>query len=356
MASTSTEEPTRAARRAHRRNPSGAPKQSRSKVHGRDRLTVFLMVVIPTALVLWLVWVPALATVVLGFFRWNGLGGFSTAEFIGMKNYDDIVHIYPPFWPSVQHNVVWLVALFVIPTVLGVFLAVLLDREIRGGKLYQTAFFLPTVLSLALIGFIWQLMYSRDEGLINAVTGGTTDWYGDPSVNLYAVLVAAGWRHTGYIMLLYLAGLKGVDPGLREAAKIDGCTERQVFFKVVFPIMRPINIIVLVITVIESLRAFDLVWVINKGTNGLELISALVTSNIVGEASAHRLRLRPGHDHAAHLDGVRRDLPAHRDARGHLMTTTTTSEALTTTGARGPNRQKSTDLGPARRCCRSSSR
>jgi multiple sugar transport system permease protein len=76
-----------------------------------------------------------------------------------------------------------------------------------------------------------------------------------------------------------------VDPGLREAALMDGCTERQTFFRVVFPVMRPINIIVLVITVIESLRAFDLVWVINKGRNGLELIGALVTQNIIGEAS-----------------------------------------------------------------------
>jgi multiple sugar transport system permease protein len=86
-------------------------------------------------------------------------------------------------------------------------------------------------------------------------------------------------------MLLYLAGLKAVDPSLREAAMIDGANERQAFFRVIFPVMRPINIIVLVVTVIESLRAFDLVWVINKGRNGLELISTLVTSNIIGEAS-----------------------------------------------------------------------
>ena len=97
--------------------------------------------------------------------------------------------------------------------------------------------------------------------------------------------MATSWRHIGYIMLLYLAGLKGVDPALREAAAIDGANEVQTFFRVVFPVMRPINIIVLVVTVIESLRAFDLVWVINKGRNGLELIAALVTSNIVGEAS-----------------------------------------------------------------------
>jgi multiple sugar transport system permease protein len=162
---------------------------------------------------------------------------------------------------------------------------VLVDRGVAGTRFYQTSIYLPVVLSLALIGFIWQLIYSRDQGLINAVPGGTTDWYGDPNVNLWAALVAASWRHAGYIMLLYLAGLKGVDPSLREAAKIDGASESQTFFKVVFPVMRPINIIVLVVTFIESLRAFDLVWVINKGRNGLELISTLVTQNVVGEAS-----------------------------------------------------------------------
>lgn len=255
------------------------------KLGTADRWTVILMVTIPTILVVGLVWVPAISSVVLSFFRWDGLGGIDTAEFIGTKNYTDIFTIYPPFVPAIQNNVIWLVALFLVATPLGMLLAVLLDKEIRGGKFYQTSFFLPTVLSLALIGFIWQLIYSRDQGLINGLTGWTIDWYGDPSVNIWAVIVAAGWRHTGYIMLLYLAGLKGVDVALHEAAKLDGCNERQTFFRIVFPVMRPINIIVLVITVIESLRAFDLVWVINKGRNGLELISALVTQNIVGEAS-----------------------------------------------------------------------
>jgi multiple sugar transport system permease protein len=165
------------------------------------------------------------------------------------------------------------------------FLAVLLDRQLRASAFYRAAFFLPVVLSLALLGFIWQLIYSSDQGLLNAVLGTKVDWYGDPSVNLWSVLVAASWRHTGYIMLLYLAGLKAVDPSLREAAQMDGASERRAFFSVVFPVMRPVNIIILVVTVIESLRAFDLVWVINKGRNGLELISALVTNNVVGEAS-----------------------------------------------------------------------
>ncbi|SBT37147.1 carbohydrate ABC transporter permease [Micromonospora auratinigra] len=250
-----------------------------------DRVVITLMVLVPLLLVLGLVWLPALATVALSGTDWDGIGPLGEIDWVGARNYHDVVSIYPPFVPAVQNNLLWLAALFVVATPFGMFLAVLLDKELRGSRFYQTALYLPVVLSLALIGFVWQLIYSRDQGLLNAVLGSQTDWYGDPHVNIWAVLVAAGWRHVGYIMLLYLAGLKGVDPSLREAAAVDGSSETSTFFRVVFPVMRPINIIVLVVTVIESLRAFDLVWVVNKGRNGLELLSALVTQNVVGEAS-----------------------------------------------------------------------
>jgi multiple sugar transport system permease protein len=272
----------------------GAPgKQRVRRLQGRDRVVVTLMVLIPLILVIGLVWIPALSTVALSFTNWDGIGGLSTIKWIGTKNYHDIVTIYPPFKPAIKNNLLFLGVLFAVATPLGIFLAVLLDKEIRGSRVYQTPLFMPVVLSLALVGFIWQLQYSRDFGLLNAMLQGLglqdkaspVDWYGDPSVNIWAVLVAQIWRHTGYIMLLYLAGLKGVDPSLREAAAMDGAGEVKTFFRIVFPVLRPINVIVIVITVIEALRAFDLVWVINKGRNGLELIGALVSANVVGEAS-----------------------------------------------------------------------
>ncbi|MCF0091730.1 carbohydrate ABC transporter permease [Micromonospora sp. MH99] len=250
-----------------------------------DRVVITLMVLVPLLLVTAFVWLPALATVVLSGTDWDGIGPLNEIDFVGARNYSDVVNIYPPFVPAIQHNLLWLAVLFVVATPFGMFLAVLLDKELRGSRFYQTALYLPVVLSLALIGFVWQLLYSRDQGLINAVFGSNIDWYGDSNVNIWAVMLASGWRHVGYIMLLYLAGLKGVDPSLREAAAVDGASESRTFFRVVFPVLRPINIIVLVVTVIESLRAFDLVWVVNKGRNGLELISALVTQNVVGEAS-----------------------------------------------------------------------
>ena len=272
-AATAPSAPTTSGRRERRRGT-------------RDRLVIWAMVLIPTVLVVWLVWLPALAAIYLSFTKWNGFK-LSGIQWIGTKNYVDIATIYPAFWPAIRHNLIWLVFLFVLPTLLGMLLAVILDREMWGSRFYQTAFYLPVVLSLALVGFIWQLFYSTDQGLINQVFGSNIDWYGDPDVNLWAVLVATAWRHTGYIMLIYLAGLKGVDSTLREAAAVDGANEVKTFFQVIFPVMRPINLIVLVIVVIESLRAFDLVWVINKGRNGLELISALVSQNVIGEATRY---------------------------------------------------------------------
>ena len=263
------------------------------RLTGIDRLVVVVMVLIPLMLTTIFVILPAIASVVLSFSSWDGIGGIGKIKWVGFQNYVNIFTIDPSFWPAIQHNLLWLVVLFFIATPFGMFMAVLLDKEIRGNRIYQTPMFLPVVLSLALIGFIWQLQYSRDFGLINAILqtvglqnkDNPVDWYGDPNIAIWAVLAASAWKHAGYIMLLYLAGLKGVDPSLREAAAVDGASEIKTFFRIVFPVMRPINIIVVVITVIESLRAFDLVWIVNKGRNGLELISTLVTSNVTGEAS-----------------------------------------------------------------------
>ena len=261
-----------------------------ARLSGGDRVAVALMVGVPLFVVVGLVWVPTLLSGVLSFTSWDGIGGVSTIEWVGTRNYQQIFEIYPPFWPALRHNIIWLVFLTLVPTVLGLLLAYLLDKNIRGTRVYQSIFFLPVVLSLAVVGFIWQLVYAPEQGLLNNILGTTEqgnliDWLGNPDINLWAVLVAAAWRHAGYIMILYLAGLKSVDPSLREAAAIDGASEWYAFRTVVLPALKPINIVVVVVTVIEALRAFDLVYIINNGRNGLELLSVLVFDNIVGEAS-----------------------------------------------------------------------
>jgi ABC-type sugar transport system permease subunit len=270
----------------------------------RDKLVLVLLVGIPLLLDLAFVWFPALASVFLSFTKWSGVGGIHLKPctkalvpgipqpgcWTGVQNYHQAFTNYPHFWPAVRHNAIWLLVFIVIATPLGMLFAVLLDRGMRGSRIYQSLLFLPVMLSLALIGIIWELIYSPNYGLINTVIGrngnnNLIDWLGDPHLNLWAVLVEATWRQAGYVMVLYLAGLKAVDPSLREAAIVDGANSWQTFWRVVFPVMRPINIVILVVTVIESLRAFDLVYITSKGNplRGLELLSVLVTQNIVGE-------------------------------------------------------------------------
>lgn len=269
----------------------GARRGARAvRLSASDRIAIAVMVGVPTLVVGAFIWFPTVASILLSFTNWDGIGGVSSAHWVGTQNYREIATIYPEFWPAVEHNAIWLAFLTLVATPLGLFFAYQLDKNIRGSRVYQSIFFLPVVLSLAIIGFIWQLIYSPTEGLINNLTGHASeghviDWLGDPKLNLWAILVAVGWRHAGYIMVLYLAGLKGIDPSLREAAAIDGAGEWHAFRTVVFPALRPINIVIVVVTVIEALRAFDIVYIVNRGRNGLELLSVLVTNNIIGEAS-----------------------------------------------------------------------
>ena len=266
---------------------SGPRKRKYSILTTWDKFVLVLMVGIPFVLVLIFIWGPTVASILLSFTNWQGIGPITAKNVVGIQNYVFLFTQYTLFWPALIHNLMWLGFFVFIASPIGIFFAVLLDREVRGSRIYQNIFYFPVVLSLAVVGFIWELQYAPD-GFIDSAFGLTKqsnaiDWLGNPSLNIWAVLVAASWRHIGYIMVLYLAGLKGVDPSLREAAAVDGATASQTFFRVVFPAMKPINIVVVVITVIEALRAFDIVYIINRGTNGLELIGALVVQNLVGE-------------------------------------------------------------------------
>jgi multiple sugar transport system permease protein/raffinose/stachyose/melibiose transport system permease protein len=254
----------------------------------RDKVVLGLMVGIPTFMVLFFIALPTLLSILLGFSTWNGIG-IDRIQWVGLRNYERIAE-NDQFWSAITFNVLWLGFFMFVATPIGILFAVILDRKIRGTRFYQGALYMPVVLSLAIVGFIWQLQYSPTQGFINGVLGtnqqgNLIDWIGNRDLNRWAILIAASWRQVGYVMILYLAGLKALDPSLREAAQIDGANERQTFFRVVFPVLAPINVIIIVITAIESLRAFDLVYITNRGINGLELLSVLITNTILGESS-----------------------------------------------------------------------
>ena len=254
-----------------------------------DRLTLSLFVGVPAFLHIVWVWIPALLTIALSFTYWNGVQ-LSNIRWAGLANYDTIFTASPQFWSALRNNTYWLLWFSLIATPLGVLLAYQVDRRIRGHKIYESIYYIPVVLSMAVIGVIWRFMLGP-TGLVQVLLGypGIEDAipiFGNYDINTYVILSIASWRHIGYIMLLYLAGLKSVDPSLREAAAIDGATEWQSFRKVVLPAMKPVNVIIIVITVIESLRAFDLVYILYGTSTGWPILGMLVFQNIYGQSAS----------------------------------------------------------------------
>ena len=254
-----------------------------------DRFTLSMFIGVPAFLHIVWVWIPALLTIALSFTYWNGVQ-LSNIRWAGLANYDTIFTASPQFWSALRNNTYWLLWFSLIATPLGVLLAYQVDRRIRGHKIYESIYYIPVVLSMAVIGVIWRFMLGP-TGLVQVLLGypGIEDAipiFGNYDINTYVILSIASWRHIGYIMLLYLAGLKSVDPSLREAAAIDGATEWQSFRKVVLPAMKPVNVIIIVITVIESLRAFDLVYIIYGTSTGWPILGMLVFQNIYGQAAS----------------------------------------------------------------------
>jgi multiple sugar transport system permease protein len=233
----------------------------------RTKLTPYLFLIVP--LIIYLIWVigPMFYTFYLSLTDWDGL---STPNFIGWRNYQKLFKD-PVFFISLKNNLKWVISFITIPVVIGLALAMALNRAIPLERFFKASFYSPLVLSLVVCGLIWSWMYHPASGLVNetlrrvGLDSLAQGWLSDKKLAMWAVIVVAIWRQAGYVMVLYLAGLQGVDPGLVDASKVDGCNAWQTFRHVIFPLLAPVTVIVVVISIIDSLRAFDLVSVMTRG-------------------------------------------------------------------------------------------
>lgn len=227
---------------------------------------VWLFVAVPVVVeAVWVFW-PAVNSFWLSLTTWNGAG---PPRFVGLKNYASMSSD-PVFRQALVNNVIWLVGFGGLSIVGGLALALALNRPRRLVGLYRSAIYLPMVFSLAVTGLFWRVLYQPDGVVDTAINGVglggfAKQWLADPNTALWAVLVAAVWRQVGYLMVLYLAGLKGCDPTLDDAAAIDGASAWQRFRYVTMPQLRGVNTVVFAVTVIDSLRTFDIVWTMTGG-------------------------------------------------------------------------------------------
>lgn len=255
---------------------------------------MFAFVLIPFLIEAVGVFWPAIQGIGLSFLRWNGI---APAEPVGVGNYVDLVSD-PIFLTAIRNTAIWIVLFGGISFVAGLGVALLFQSERRGVGVYRTALFLPIVFSLVVTSLIWSAIF-QPSGVLNTFLESvglgdlTRVWLGDPDTALYAVIVAALWREIGYVMVLFIAGLKGLDPSVTEAARVDGATRWQRFRHVTFPQLRSVNLVVLSVIIIDSLRSFDIVWAMTRGGpfHSTELLSTYMfstafESRALGYASA----------------------------------------------------------------------
>ncbi|GAA1673883.1 carbohydrate ABC transporter permease [Streptomyces yatensis] len=257
------------------------PHGRRARGPGRTPPLVLAFLLVPLlAEAVWVFW-PALQGFYLALTNWDGV---SAPEFVGLGNFREMAHD-EVFRTAAVDTVLWLVLFGGLSALLGLGAALLLQQERRGVGFYRAALFLPVVFSLVATALVWQAIYQPDGVLNQLLESVGLDslrhaWLADQDTALYAVIVPALWRQVGYVMVLYLAGLKGVDPALYEAAKVDGAGPWQRFRHVTLPQLRGVNAVVLSVIIIDSLRSFDVVWSLTRGGpyHSSELLSTYMYS------------------------------------------------------------------------------
>jgi raffinose/stachyose/melibiose transport system permease protein len=212
---------------------------------------------------------PMLNVVVLSFMRWNGLT--AAPRFIGLDNYVQVFTQDPVFWGAARNTILWTAMSVVFPPAIGFLLALSLNQNVPGRGPLRALFYMPVIIAPIAVATMWRWMYDPFFGLFNAaltaagLQGLIQDWLGDRNVALYSMFVAYVWQTVGFSLVLFLAGLQNVSPTLVEASRVDGASRFQVFRYVTLPALRPSITIVLILSIINSLKAFDIVYGMTQG-------------------------------------------------------------------------------------------
>lgn len=207
-------------------------------------------------------------TVVLSFFKWDGL---NQRIFNGLANYKQLSTDHY-FWLSLRHTLTWMVLGVVLTVGVALLLAVLVeDGKIRGKQFFRSIFFIPHIMSIAVAARIWTALYEPKYGLINSflnllgLESLARIWLAEPKTVLLAIIVAWAWHLFGFLFILYLAGLQGLNRDLYDAARVDGADGLQVFWYVTLPSLNRVHTTVLSLAIIASLSPFGVVFTMTGG-------------------------------------------------------------------------------------------
>ena len=246
-------------------------------------------------LLMFVVW-PVGKAIQYSLFNWPGYGPMD--RFVGTDNFEYVLGS-PAFQDALLHNLIILVASIAIQLPLGLAIALLLNRKIRGRNLLRTLVFVPWVLSEVVTGVIWRQLLQAEYGLLDTIleavglSGPQQGFLGDTNYALGAVMAVLTWKYLGLAIVLFLAGLAGVPEELNEAAQIDGASWWQTQRRITIPLLGPTVRTWAFLSMIGSIQVFDMVWILTGGgpaestsTMATFLYAWGVDRNLIGIASA----------------------------------------------------------------------
>jgi len=243
-----------------------------------ERLTA-LAFVLPT-----LLYLLALSVYPLFYAGWQSLNlsnlfNPTVTHFIGLRNYTDLFE-EDFFWISVKTTLVWTIVVVSIELVLGLALALLLDRKLRGVGLLRSLIIIPVFISPIGMGLTWRFIYEPVGGLGNWLLGsvglGESRWISSTETALPSIMIADIWQWTPFVALILLAGIQSISPEILEAARLDRVRGPIYVFRIVLPLIWPVLLVVALIRLVDSIRTFDLVYIMTRGGPGSSTLVASV--------------------------------------------------------------------------------
>ena len=223
----------------------------------------------PTLLVfaVFVMW-PLLDSLRYSVTNWDGV---SEPEFVGLANFAK-VFTDPEFLRALLNSALWTITALLLPTLLGLGIALLINSGVRGSSFFKSVFYLPICLSAVIVGQIWVWIYQPNWGLLNMLLGNLFDihrfrfaWLAEPATALGSVIVAWSWQQTGLAMVIFLAGLTAIPRDMLEAADIEGVKRWRQTLHIELPMLRPATVVAVALSVINSLKGFDILYVMTGG-------------------------------------------------------------------------------------------
>ena len=241
------------------------------KLHSANKIQEILMITPMTIGFLLFSVYPIIWVLRWSFFKYNG---YSEPVFVGLGNFIRVFSRDPAYWNSLKNTflIAGMKMIFEIP--LALVLAVLLNNKIKGSSFFRVVFFLPSVFSIAVVGLIFSILFGAYNGIVNAILKNiglitqNISWFSDKGHAMFVIILVSLWTTFGLNMIYFLMGLQNISKSLYECASIDGANEVQQFFYITMPLVAPILQLVLMLSVLGTMKMTDLVLVLTNGAPG----------------------------------------------------------------------------------------